>query len=224
MKLTLAPSELASYLCRQLDALFPCYPVSARALRDEVDEALQRIERCFAKLSIKYFQVNGEPRFDPLHTDQYAMFLYILGNTIWRRGGDERLAGRLYALNKALHCVDIFYEITLPEVWCLQHAVGTVLGRATYGDFFCAYQGCLVGVGLDGRAPLLGRGVVLFGGASVVGACTIGENVWISTGAAVFDEDVPGNNLVIGRSPDLVVRPTRKNVERDFFTLPPPQR
>jgi len=145
----MSSSDLAVYVGRQLDSMFPVAEVPASELRVYVDAALERLEVCFSALHLKYFQEEGASRFDPLHTDQYAMFLWYLGNAVWRLRGDERLAARVYALNKALHAVDIFHEVELPDIWCLQHPVGAVLGRASYGDYFCFYQGCL------GR-PLLG--------------------------------------------------------------------
>jgi acetyltransferase-like isoleucine patch superfamily enzyme len=58
---------------------------------------------------------------------------------------------------------------------------------------------------------------VLFGGASVIGDGTLGDNVWLSVGATVMDQDVPSGHVVFGRSPDLVLKPTRRDVKRDLF-------
>jgi serine O-acetyltransferase len=123
-------------------------------------------------------------------------------------------------LNKALHSVDIFFEYMLPEVFVLQHPVGTVLGRAEYGNYLFVYQQCLVGVGIEGEIPVLGDGVVLFGGSSVIGESRVGSNVWVSAGTLILDGEVPDNSLVSGRSPDLAVRGTNRNVIRDLFQSP----
>jgi serine O-acetyltransferase len=217
VRTTLSRDELTSYVTLQTGALFPDGRTTAEGLAGPVAQALERTERCFSQINMKYFREAGETRFDHLHTDQYAMFLYLLANSVYRMGGDPRLASRIYALNKALHGVDAFYEVELPEVFVFQHPVGTVLGRANYGNYFFVYQRCSVGSNLDGKYPTIGEGVVMFGGSAIVGASTVGENCWLSIGAVVMDAAVPANSTVFGRSPDLTLKPTPRNVVRDLF-------
>jgi serine O-acetyltransferase len=38
------------------------------------------------------------------------------------------LADRIYYLNKALNGLDLFYEVEMPDVFYLDHPVGTVIG------------------------------------------------------------------------------------------------
>lgn len=217
MQTTLSRDELTSYVTRQAAALFPDGQSAVGELAAPVARALERTEHCFSRINLKYFKDAGETRFDHLHTDQYAMFLYLLANSVHRMGGDPRLASRIYALNKALHGVDAFYEVELPEVFFFQHPVGTVLGRANYGNYFFVYQRCSVGSNLDGTYPTIGEGVVMFGGSAIVGASTVGDNCWLSMGAVVMDAAVPANSTVFGHSPDLILKPTLRNVVRDLF-------
>jgi serine O-acetyltransferase len=220
MQTTLSSDDLASYVTRQADALFPDGHSAADALASPIARALERTEQCFSRINLKYFKEGGQTHFDHLHTDQYAMFLYFLANCVHRMGGDPRLASRIYALNKALHGVDAFYEVELPEVFVFQHPVGTVLGRANYGNYFFVYQRCSVGSNLDGRHPTIGEGVVMFGGSAIVGGSTVGENCWLSMGTIVMDTAVPANSIVFGHSPELTVKPTQRNVVRDLFVRP----
>ena len=217
MRTTLSRDELTSYVTRQADALFPDGRVGVDGLAAPIARALERTEHCFSRISRKYFREAGETLFDHLHTDQYAMFLYLLANSIHRMSGDPRLASKIYGLNKALHGVDAFYEVELPEVFAFQHPVGTVLGRAGYGNYFFVYQRCSVGSDLAGTYPTIGEGVVMFGGSAIVGASTVGDNCWLSIGALVMDAAVPPGSVVFGRSPDLTVRPTQRDVVRDLF-------
>jgi serine O-acetyltransferase len=217
MRSTLSHDDLASYVARQASAFFPDALVSAASLNNPVRSALDRLERCFSRIGLKYFAEDGESTFDHLHTDQYAMFLYLLANSIHREGGDPRLASKVYALNKALHGIDAFYEVELPEAFVFQHPVGTVLGRGRYGNYFFVYQRCSVGASVEGAYPTIGEGVVMFGGSAIIGASTVGNNCWLSVGATVLDTDVPPNSVVFGRSPDLTVKPTRRDVVRDLF-------
>jgi len=217
MRSTLSQDDLACYVARQASAFFPDGAVSAGSLTVPVRSALDRLERCFSQVGLKYFAEDGESTFDHLHTDQYAMFLYLLANSIHREGGDPRLASKVYALNKALHGIDAFYEVELPEAFVFQHPVGTVLGRGRYGNYFFVYQRCSVGASVEGAYPTIGEGVVMFGGSAIIGASTVGNNCWLSVGATVLDTDVPPNSVVFGRSPDLTVKPTRRDVVRDLF-------
>jgi serine O-acetyltransferase len=186
------------------------------ALAPHVVKALERFEGSFGKARHKYFDAR-DPYFDHTHTDQYAAFLYLLANTAYRAGADPRLCAKIYALNKALHALDVFYEVELPDIFVFQHPVGTVLGRARFSDYLFVYQRCSVGANLDNVYPVLGRGVVMYGGSAVIGSCTIGDNVWLSVGTIVMNEDVPNDSVVFGRSPHLTIRPTKRNVLRDLF-------
>jgi serine O-acetyltransferase len=145
------------------------------------------------------------------------MFLYLLSNTLFRMDERPALASKVYALNKALHGIDVFYEVELPDIFLFQHPVGTVLGRATYRDYFCAYQRCSVGANLDDVYPTIGKGVVMYGGSSIIGASRIGDNCLFSLGATVIDAEVPSGSVVFGTSPALSLRSTRRDVVRDIF-------
>ena len=221
LRLSLPADQLAQYVTRQLDAVIPEDNGSnARRLLPDVMGALERLEYCFSRINLKYFCDAGQARFDHLHTDQYAMFLYLLSNQIHRNGGAPRTAARLYALNKALHGLDVYFEVQLPDIFAFQHPVGTVLGRGTYGDYFFVYQRCSVGANLEGQYPTLDQGVVMFGGSSIIGACQVAANSWLSVGAVVMDGDVPANSVVFGHAPHLVFKPTTRNVVRDMFLRP----
>ena|SRR6185295_3748160 len=214
---TLSCADLAEYVTSQANALFPDRRVPAGDLRRHVEQALERTDHCFSRISVKRFARDGAAFFDHLNTDQYAMFLYLLSNSVFRGGGDPALAAKVYALNKALHGLDVFYEVALPEVFFFQHPVGTVLGRATYGNYFAVYQRCSVGSNLDGDSPVFDPGVVMFGGSAVIGRCHVGANVWLSFGAQIMDRDVPAGSVAFGQSPHDVFKPTARRVTARFF-------
>lgn len=214
---SLSPSALTAYVARQISLFFPDREVAPNKLEGGIKRGLDRLETNLAGQNRKYGRIGGEVEFNHLHTDQYATFLYYVSNSMYRDADDPTLTAKIYALNKALHSVDIFFEVELPEVFVLQHPVGTVLGRAAYGNFLFVYQHCLVGMDVDGSIPVLGEGVVLFGGSSVVGRSNVGSNVWISTGSLVLNTDVPDNSTVFGRSPDNIFRPARDSVRKVLF-------
>jgi serine O-acetyltransferase len=215
--MSLSTDALGAYVAAQVSTWFPDRTVTTAELRPHLTRALERTEYCFSRVSVKYFARDGQPWFNHLHTDQYAMFLYLLSNTVHRAEGDPALAGKVFGLNKALHAVDAFYEVALPDVFFFQHPVGTVLGRATYGNYFAVYQRCSIGSNMEGDAPVLGDGTVLFGGAGVIGRCRVGDNAWLSVNAIVMDRDVPADSLVFSQSPNNVIKPAHKRVVNRFF-------
>jgi serine O-acetyltransferase len=215
---TLPPGALAEYVARQINALFPDRDESD-AVRSVIGDALARVEHCFAHVRMKGFWTNGGPRLNHLHTDQAAIFLYYLANTAFRRGEDS-LAAKAYALNKALHGLDAFYEVELPAIFAVVHPVGTVLGRAAYGDYFCAYQNVSVGADLANVHPVIGTGVVMYGGSRVIGESRIGDNCLISAGCSILGRTVPSGHVAFGQHPEVATKPTRWNVRRDIFRQP----
>jgi serine O-acetyltransferase len=219
MRLSLSTHALTAYVARQLEVLLPDGASPSNSLEKALGGALERLEHCIGHSPVKYFRHGGEPVFDHLHTDQYAMFLYFLANEAYRTVGDLRLAAKCYSLNKTLHALDVYYEVELPDIFVLQHPVGTVLGRAKYADYLYVYQRCSVGTNLDGAGPVFGTGTVLFGGSVVIGECQIGANCWVSAGTQIMDEDVPPNSVVFGASPGLIVKPTARHVARDMFMV-----
>lgn len=213
--ITLSVTDLAAYVARQLVLFFPDRDEST-VVRSTTGEAVERMEHCVRHVRMKGWWTTDGPRFDHLHTDQYAVFLYYLANTAHQHG-ERSLAAKAYALNKALHGLDAFYEVELPAIFALVHPVGTVLGRARYGDYFCAYQNVAVGSDLEHRHPVLGRGVVLYGGARVLGGATIGDNCMLSTGCTLLGDDVPKDHIAFGAHKALTLKASRRNVIADIF-------
>jgi serine O-acetyltransferase len=215
--MSLSRDSLGAYVAGQLSTWFPDRTVSEVELRQHIDRALERTEHCFSRVGVKYFERDGQAWFNHLHTDQYAMFLYLLSNAVHRAEGDPALASKVFALNKGLHGLDAFYEVALPDVFLFQHPVGTVLGRATYGNYFTVYQRCSIGSNVSGEAPTLGEGLVMFGGSGIIGRCSISENVWLSVDTLVMDRDVPEGSVVFGKSPTNLVKQTARRAVGRFF-------
>jgi serine O-acetyltransferase len=165
----------------------------------------------------KYFQRNGGPFFSPLMTDQYAMFLYLLANTSFKAEKDPLLADRLYGLNKMLHSIDVYYQIELPGIFLFVHSVGTVLGRATYGDYLVVYQGVTVGGNLDYEYPIIHDGVALFSNSSVLGRSVLNRGVSVSARTFLMNTEVDENHICFGQHPHVEVKPARRSVTDHFF-------
>src|SRR5579871_2521686 len=104
MHLAYTVEEGGGYTARQLDAFFPDgRTVTASALRDYAQQALDRTEFCFRHVALRAYCEDGQAKFDLLHFDQYCSYLYLLANSIYRSEGDPALASKVFYLNKALH-------------------------------------------------------------------------------------------------------------------------
>jgi len=217
MKMSLQSTVLTTYVSRQINIFFPDQEINDKDLHIYIDKALERIEYCFSHIGLKYFFDGQQARFNHLHTDQYAMFLYFLSNTIYHLGGNPSLSSKIYALNKALHAVDAFYEVELPDIFAFQHPVGTVIGRGKYSNYFFVYQRCSIGANLDDVYPVIGEGVVMFGGSAIIGNCVVGNNCWLSVGTVVMNQNIASNSYVFGHSPHTIVKKAKKNVVIDMF-------
>lgn len=218
LKQSLPTRALADYLARQIEMFFPDGETyRADDIAHFADRALARVADCFRPIWIHYYREGDAPLFNHLHTDHYATFLYLFANTVHREGGNPRLATKAYYLNKALHGLDVYHAVELPPVFLFVHPVGTVIGRAAFTDFFAVYQNCTVGGNLDLDYPSFGKGVVLFSGSRVIGACRVGSNCLIAAGASVIDRDIPDNSVAFGPSSGGEVRPTRHDVIARIF-------
>jgi serine O-acetyltransferase len=182
-------------------------------LKAGIDAALVRSEFCFSQSKNKYYAKNGETYFNPFHSGQYSIFLYYLSNSIFLRyPRASTLADRVYYLNKALNGLDLFYEVKMPRVFFLDHPVGSVLGRATYGEYFSFAQNCVVGNN-KGVYPVLGQNVRMMASSMILGDCKIGDNVIISAHSYVKDVEIPSCSIVFGTHPNLVI----KTREESYF-------
>jgi serine O-acetyltransferase len=216
--LSLPAKALSDYVARQINTFFPDTD-ETQSVAKLLPDALDRVEHCLRHVRFKGYWSPEGPHFNHLHTDQYAVFLYYLANSAYLRG-IATLAAKAYALNKALHGFDAFYEVELPAIFAVVHPVGTVLGRASYADYFIAYQN--VGVGADPftfERPSFGEGVVMYGGSRVLGPAKIGSNCLISAGASLIGITVPDNHVAFSLFPNISAKPTRHHVKRDIFKI-----
>ena len=214
MYVTGGVDRLAWRLGRQLDALTP--RAERRPLEPIVGPALARAETCFACSALPGYRTAGDvTQFDPAQSDQLAMFVWFCSNEAWR-AGDLELAADLFLLNKGLNGIVCMWDTALPTVFLWIHTVGTMLGKAEYGERFVAYQNVTVGTD-RGRRPAFGEGTILFAGAKVVGGAQIGARSLVSLNAVVINEVIPPNSIVAGSSPQLTVKTRRRWLYADYF-------
>jgi serine O-acetyltransferase len=211
----LTQDGLVDYTVRQLQHFFPDdKPIDRHRVAANMPETLGRLEKCINRV-----RAWPENQFDHLHTSQYCTYLYYLSNTIWRNHKDYEIAARIFALNKALNSIDLFFEIEMPDVFFVGHSIGIVLAKATYGEFLVLYQHTTVGRN-HAVYPVLGDGVVLYPNSSIIGRCNIGDGTLVSTGTTILNHDTPGNCIAFsGNSGQLEFKSSSQDVLADLFRL-----
>lgn len=219
MLLSIQRPQLFDYVVAQLNTFFPDNaPLDPSLLQKALDDALERMEFCFSRINGKGFSKEGSPYFNHLHSDHYAMFLYLLSNSVYSREGDSPTCEKLFYLNKCLHGIDCFYSVQLPSIFLFMHPIGTILGKADYSDYFFVSQNCTLGDNFDGQYPKLGKGVALYASSTVIGDCTVGDNCILAAHSYINQLNIDSNSLVFGQAPNQVIRENPYNVIKKHFT------
>lgn len=139
----------------------------------------------------------------------WSIFLYYLSHKMFLEGNRDE-ADCVYYLNKVMNSVDWYYEIELPKHFMVEHPLGSVLGRAKYGDYLFIYQGVTIGGNYNRegelRYPIIGNNVLLYADSTVLGNSVIGDNVIVSGGSYIKNENIPSNSIVFGRTPNVKVK------------------
>ena len=131
-----------------------------------------------------------------------AVLFYRLAHQVWllKNLNDHKLiAQHLANAGKLYSGVDIHPAATIGRRFVLDHGFGTVIGETSEIGDDC-YLLSNVTLGASGiadnpngkRHPKLGSGVEVGAGARILGAVTIGDNVFVSP-ACVITRDIPAN-------------------------------
>jgi serine O-acetyltransferase len=207
MIISLTKTELIEYVCLQVKHFFPDPHRPGPEIARLMNLTLDRVEHCFSAIHDKYFKRGKDTLFNHLNTDQYAMFLYFLANTLYRNDVDPRLCEKLFYLNKSLNGIDVFFSVDLPDIFLFVHPIGTVLGRAQYSDYFLVYQNCTIGSSHDIKDyPTLGRYVALYKGSAILGRCTVGDNCKIAADSLLMNMDL-ADSIYIGSPEAFSIKP-----------------
>ena len=198
-------TSLSRHVIRQLGSLYGALGSRGRLLNAATERAIIR----FIPISraVKTFK---NDHFDHLNTLQYATIIYLIGNEIWREDSKSDLVAMTFGLNKALHSVDIFPSVILPEIFFISHGIGSVLGNAQYGNRLVVFQNVTVGRIGENR-PVIGDNVVLFPGSSVTGRSTIGNRSAVAAGTHVHNMTIADDSVVSMSPTGLSVSPRSRS-------------
>lgn len=166
--------------------------------------------------NVKYKYFTGV--VNPLYLDHYAKLIYRFSRALFLQKVDTTLLDAMFFSIKSRTGMDLFYGLQLPEYFLPLHAFGSILGRATYSKYLVVLQHCTIGHNKE-IYPTFGEGVILRPGAMVLGNSHIGRNVQIAAGAFLIDKDIPDNSIVMGRVPDLIIKPNPQDNIAQYFEV-----
>jgi serine O-acetyltransferase len=147
----------------------------------------------------------------------HAIYIHKLARWLWRRG--LRWLGRFVShLGRWLTGIEIHPGAKIGSCVFIDHGMGVVIGEtAEVGDGCTIYQGVtLGGTSLTPgtkRHPTLAPGVIIGGGAKILGGFTVGAGARIGANSVVVKE-VPAGATVVG-IPGRVVE--EKGAKSDRF-------
>lgn len=199
-------SPIIEQVIRQLSNFWSISDDDINMIIKYENEVLNRCEYYFQRVDNKYFRLE----VNLTHSGQWLLFLYYFSNTL-SHNGQTALADKFYYLNKVMHSIDIYHAVNLPDVFFLEHPVGSVFGRAEYGTNFFAMQNCTVGGNRDRKTgelfyPVIGDNVKMYSGSKIIGKSKIGNNVTLAANTYVKDIEIPDGATVFGQSPNLVIK------------------
>lgn len=214
MKMTMTKEELSTFVERQLNFYIPDgYVIQQEYWLEAIDTALQRCDNCFKHvLTPQYRDSNKESLFSHLHRDQYATFLYFLGNTLWIHYHEKQICDKLLNLQSILHSFFLSYKCEMPDIFWLGHPIGSIIGNAKYSDGLCISQNVTVNTHIDdnGNTDLvIGKGVVLEPGCTIIGNQPIGDRVTVGPNVMIYNQKIESDYTCINDGGRLLIRPRK---------------
>jgi serine O-acetyltransferase len=147
----------------------------------------------------------------------HAVWSYRLNHWLWNHG--LLLAGRcLSQVARLLTGIEIHPAAKIGRRLFIDHGMGVVIGETSIvGDDVTLYQGVtLGGTGKEHgkRHPTIEDGVVVGGGAKILGNITVGKNCRIGAGSVVL-RSVPEDSTVVGVPGHIIFREGKRVVITD---------
>lgn len=141
-----------------------------------------------------------------------AILHYRVANKLYKKGF-KIIARIIMGFTQFITNIDIHPACTIGRRIFIDHGIGVVIGEtAVLKDDITIYQGVtLGGVSLNQqkRHPTILNGVIIGGGAKILGNITIGENVKVGANSVVL-EDVPDNVTVVGIPARIIKKEEKK--------------
>jgi len=175
-------------------------------IREDVSTVLERDPAAKSRLEV-YLCYAG------LH----AVWFYRINHWLWNHGL-FLMARWLSQVARLLTGIEIHPGAKIGRRFFIDHGMAVVVGEtAVVGDDVTLYQGVtLGGTGkeLGKRHPTIEDGVVVGGGAKILGNIVVGKNCRIGAGSVVL-RSVPDNSTVVGVPGHIIFREGKRVVITD---------
>ena len=103
-----------------------------------------------------------------------------------------------------MNSFDCFYTREMPEIFHLDHPIGSIVGQSKMKNYLVIYQGVSIGSNLKNQYPSFDEGVVLYARSSVLGSCHISSNSAIGAHVILYNENIKNNSSVSMRNKEGV--------------------
>src|SRR5579871_2576752 len=147
----------------------------------------------------------------------HALWAYRLNHWLWNHNF-RLLASWFSQIARLLTGIEIHPAAQIGRRLFIDHGMGVVVGETSIiGDDVTLYQGVtLGGTGKEHgkRHPTIGNGVVIGGGAKILGNITIGKNCRVGAGSVVL-RNVPDDSTVVGVPGHIIFRNGKRVVITD---------
>jgi serine O-acetyltransferase len=148
----------------------------------------------------------------------HAVWFYRLNHWLWRRRS-YLLARFLSQFARWLTGIEIHPGAQIGNRLFIDHGMGVVIGEtAVVGDDVTIYQGVTLGGTSTSRGakrhPTIGNGVVIGGGAKVLGNISVGDNCRVGAGSVVL-RSVPADSTIVGVPGHIVFRNGKRVIITD---------
>jgi len=175
-------------------------------MREDIAAVLERDPAARSKLEIVL-----------LYSGLHALWWYRIHHWLWKHHW-LFLARAMSQFARWLTGIEVHPGAMIGRRFFIDHGMGVVIGEtAEVGDDVTLYQGVTLGgttLNPGKRHPTIGNGVVIGGGAKILGNIHIGDNCRIGAGSVVL-RDVPADSTVVGVPGHIIFRNGRRVVITD---------
>jgi serine O-acetyltransferase len=154
-----------------------------------------------------------------LDVRSYPLFLALLARHASLASCPFRLADRIYYLNRSLHGINVYHNVSLPQEFFFCYSLNFIMPNTIYGNRFVVYHGVSIGSATS-QLPTFGSNVILMPNCIISGKSQIGSNVVVSAGVRIIDQDIP-DNVVVFQSSDnrgLVFKHNSRKLINKYFS------
>jgi serine O-acetyltransferase len=147
----------------------------------------------------------------------HAVWMHHINSWFWKHSL-HTIARFLSQVSRFITGIEIHPGATIGRRLFIDHGMGVVIGEtAEVGDDVTIYQGVTLGgttLNKGKRHPTIRNGVVIGGGAKVLGNIVVGENSRVGAGSVVL-RDVPDNSTIVGVPGHIMFRNGKRVVITD---------